>query len=90
MTGECLKHLQCAMIKPVYPHVSTSVAGSFCVVELNDDYYIDARKDVRYPNQTRLEVVKSGQVTKTIFLLNTEAPEMIVYWIYRHIHGFQI
>lgn len=43
--------------------VMTHIAGSKCVVLLgSSEHYIDARQDVRYPNLSFIEVVRSGFV----------------------------
>jgi hypothetical protein len=63
-----------------------SHGGSFVVVYLssNMDYYIEARKDFRYPNFSFIEVVKGGQVIHRYIEHNSCAAEHVVQLIRRY------
>jgi hypothetical protein len=49
-------------------------------VELNKSgsHYIDARKDVRHPDKSFIEVVREGFVRYRTTVPNTHAPEVIM------------
>lgn len=57
---------------------SKAIAGSYVVVWKNAQHYIDARKDVRYPNMSFIEVVRDGFVRQRLQVPNDRAPETIV------------
>lgn len=63
--------------------VLTYIAGSYLVVKISDDFehYIEARKDLRYPNFSFIEVVKGGQVLCRSVIHNSRAAEKIVQLI---------
>lgn len=58
--------------------VDRHIAGSHVVVHQTPNTYIDARKDVRYPNSSFIEVVRSGRVVHRRTVNNLDAPETIV------------
>lgn len=58
--------------------VDTGIAGSYCVVWINDNHYLDARKDVRASHLTFIELVRDGQVYFRDAVLSSEAPEHII------------
>ena len=55
----------------------TDIGGSHCVVQKHRDHYLDARKDIRKPDTTFIEVVRSGQVYLRDEVPNDRAPERI-------------
>ena len=57
--------------------VRTDIAGSYVVVDLGWGEYIDARKDVRTPEHSHVELVSYGQVRSRVIVRNTHAPEYI-------------
>lgn len=59
--------------------VLTHVGGSYLVVQLvGKDHYLDARKDVRTPDLSHIEVVRSGQVYFRENIYNKDAPARII------------
>ncbi len=63
--------------------VSKYIGGSYCVVHLSPHFwdeglYIDARKDVRQPDYSFIEVVKNGRVIWSQVDHNDQAPEQII------------
>ncbi len=61
--------------------VHTGIGGSHLVVQLRPnhfEYYIDSRKDVRYPGWSFIEVVRQGQVRLHDSVRDSEAPERII------------
>lgn len=59
-------------------HVNTDICGSHCVVWRRRGHYIDARTDVRLPNHTVIEVVRSGMVYIRECVHNLNAPERVI------------
>jgi hypothetical protein len=55
----------------------THIGGSYCMVQNHSEHYIDARKDVRQPWATFIEVVRNGRVYLRDCVLNERAPERI-------------
>ena len=69
--------------------VLNHISGSYCVVELGPDSYIDAQKDARYPDHTFIEVVQGGHCRKRVCVHNTHlggAPEEIIKLMRETIH----
>ena len=60
--------------------VNTGINGSHLVV-FAEGAYIDARKDVRMPLCSKLELVIGGFVKRYKTVANTEAPEVITAWM---------
>lgn len=58
--------------------VRDHIAGSYVVVELTPNHYIDARKDCRTPNTTHIEIVRNGFVYYREAISNTIAPERVI------------
>lgn len=58
-------------------HVAKHIAGSYCVVFLGYEHYIDAKK-THSGNLTYVEVVRSGQVYKRFYVWNFRAAESII------------
>jgi hypothetical protein len=59
----------------------TNISGSYIVVQFLDnwEWYLDARKDSRYPNYSSIEEVRCGKLVKVTRLIhNDEAPEFII------------
>lgn len=58
--------------------VETTISGAHCVVFHTQEHYIDARKDVRRPWATFVDVVRGGQVYRRECVPNEHAPETII------------
>ena len=58
--------------------VETGHGGSYCVVWKTPGHYLEARKDVRMPNHSQVELVRQGRVYMHLTIRNEEAPERIV------------
>lgn len=59
--------------------VNKNVGGSHLVVFANHGrHYLDARKDVRHPNHSFIEIVKDGFVKHKQVVHNDKAPQEIV------------
>ena len=59
--------------------VLNHIAGSYLVVQVvGRDHYLDARKDVRCPTLTMVEIVRSGQVYFRENIYNKDAPARII------------
>lgn len=57
--------------------VMRHISGSYCVVFLGPDEYIDARKNLRFPKETFFEHVRGGHAQRYARLPNEIAPEFI-------------
>ena len=64
------------MTAQVHSHIS----GSHCTIQLlpNWELYIDARKDIRLPSFSYIEVVRAGQVIHSERYPNEYAPAKLV------------
>ena len=60
--------------------VHTHIAGSYCTVQLlpNWELYIEARKDIRLPSFSFIEVVRAGQVIHREHQPNEYAPAKLI------------
>jgi hypothetical protein len=63
--------------------VHANVGGSFVVVYLNPQMstYIDARKDIRHPDFSFIEVVRNGKRVHEEIAHNNRAAELIIDFI---------
>lgn len=61
--------------------VDTHIAGAYCVVWINPEEYIEARKDLRKPDLTFLEYVRNGQIRTRATVHNDFAPKSITQWM---------
>ena len=58
--------------------VEADIGGSNVVVWINPSLYIDARKDIRYPGVSFIEVVRNGHVVQDKTAIEKDAPETII------------
>ena len=66
--------------------VHTHIAGSYCAVQLVPSWelYIEARKDVRLPSFSFIEVVRAGQVIHSERYPNEYAPAKLIELMKRY------
>lgn len=59
-------------------HVQRDIGGSHCVITLRVGHYIDARKDVRHPDKSFIEVVRDGRVRYRCTVADHDAPRFLI------------
>ena len=59
-------------------NVQRDIGGSHCVITLRVGHYIDARKDVRHPGKSFIEVVHDGRVRHRCTVADYDAPRFLI------------
>lgn len=59
-------------------NVQRDIGGSHCVITLRPGFYIDARKDVRHPDKSFIEVVRAGRVRYRCTVADYDAPRFLI------------
>lgn len=60
------------------------ISGSNVTVLKNSEHYIDARRDVRTPGVSYIEIVRNGRVYHREEISDTDAPKRVVELMKEH------